>query len=55
MGPKQMKKTELAKASHKAKWEAPELVTLDADLTNVEAALNPGTDSLQFGTNLSMS
>ncbi|QFT78477.1 hypothetical protein [Erythrobacter sp. THAF29] len=33
----------------KAKWEAPQLVTVDANLADIEASLNPGTDSLMVG------
>ena len=50
-----MTKTETTKLTPKAKWEAPELTTLDADLTSIEAAFAPGTDSLMFGNNDSQS
>lgn len=45
------------KLSHgaKAKWEAPQLDTMDANLADVKAAFNPGTDSLMFGGSSSMS
>lgn len=44
-----------SKTGSKAKWEAPAIVTIDADLNNVKAAFSPGTDSLMFGSTTSMS
>ena len=43
-----MTKTETTKLTPKAKWEAPELTTLDADLTSIEAA------RFRFALNLSI-
>lgn len=33
----------------KAKWEAPQLVTVDANLADIESSFNAGTDSIGIG------
>nr|WP_298929414.1 hypothetical protein [uncultured Erythrobacter sp.] len=50
-----MTKIETRNVAVKAQWEVPAVTTLDADLSNVEAAASAGSDSLMFGANTSMS